>query len=477
MTTPRFLSTPYIAWTVLGVLFLLGLYAPLLASSQPLIAIYEGHIYFPLFRMLLFKGFYTKEIDLFFNALMFTFPLIVLLIVYRRSISSRYMSLALLSLLALQGGLFLVANTHLIRDPRAHAVSPSAPLASLSPYAKLEKLVEYKLHLLEHERLTPYRLAYERRNGKSAPTLYGLYEKERVANLQQLHEEIALADSAQKKRTLEVERTGILAKEEWLKSESAQLFTLFTPFRPYHWEEDAGGSELFNQVLPFYEVTRPNRKDLMASLLFGIRLSIVVGVMATALAIAIGIPFGLLSGYLGGKVDLLLFRILEIWESMPSFFMLLLIIAITHVKSIFIVILTLALFGWTGFARFIRAETLRERSKAYVMAAHSLGFGSMRILFAEILPNAAFPLFALLPFSMMGAIAAEAGLSFLGLGEENSASLGVLMSEGRTFFPGESYLLWPPACIISLLLICFALIGDDMRNRFDPRIQSTDLDK
>jgi peptide/nickel transport system permease protein len=92
-----------------------------------------------------------------------------------------------------------------------------------------------------------------------------------------------------------------------------------------------------------------------------------------------------------------------------------------------------------------------------------------RIIFSHILPNAIPPLLTLLPFAIMGAITSEAGLSFLGLGEEGSCSWGVLMDEGRTAFPGESYLLWPPAILLTVLLIAIALVGDGLRDALDPK--------
>ncbi len=503
---------------LLALLFLIGLFAPLLASSLPLALFYEGKIYFPLFRYLFFKGFYTKEIDLFFNALMVASPLVLIAFIFKKRMKKGLFAalLGLSSLLTLS--LFALAMVGAVKDPtysrelilkrnasrsasegKIYFADFNFELELLSDYEKVRELASYKLKKASQKRLEPYIREFEKRYEKRAPTLFYLEERERSELAGRLKEELsqklAQLDGVKKggdsslrlisddsgsekgelKRALqEVEAASSALsyaeeKARWLEQESGKMHALYALLRPFHWQEDAGGSELFNRSLPFYEVTRPSRKDLAASLIFGIRISIVVGLLGAALALIIGVPFGLISGYLGGKVDLALFRIIEVWESMPSFFMLLLIIAITHVKSIFLVIGALGFFGWTTFARFIRAETLRERSKAYVMAATSMGFGPSRIIFSEVMPNAIFPVLALLPFTMMGAISAEAALSFLGLGEENSTSIGSLMSEARAFFPGESYLLWPPAIIISLLLIAFALIGDGLRTSFDPK--------
>lgn len=262
----------------------------------------------------------------------------------------------------------------------------------------------------------------------------------------------------------------LLDKENWIEKETKQISFIFFPFlRPFHWEENAAGNAQANQYLPWYEVTRTNRKDLASALLFGIRISFVVGVTAVFLALLLGGTLGMLAGYFTGKVDLLICRWIEIWEAMPTFFMLLFVIAITQSKSIFLAIAVLGIFGWTGFARFMRAEVLKQRNLSYTMAAKALGCSHITIMKSEILPNAIAPLLTMLPFSMMMAITSEAGLSFLGLGEEGSSSLGVLMDEGRHAFPGESYLLWPAAIVLTILLIAIALVGDALRDAIDPK--------
>ena len=192
----------------------------------------------------------------------------------------------------------------------------------------------------------------------------------------------------------------------------------------FHWEDDAGGDQSLNQIVPWWELTRINHKDLLAALIFGVRISLIVGLAAVALALVIGIPIGALAGYYGGKLDILVSRLLEIWEAMPTFFMLLMVVAITQSKSIFIVIGVIGFFGWTGFSRYIRGEFFKQRNLPYVEACHALGFRNSYIIFSHILPNAIPPVLTLLPFAIMGAITSEAGLSFLGLGEENSCSLG-----------------------------------------------------
>jgi len=276
----------------------------------------------------------------------------------------------------------------------------------------------------------------------------------------------------EKYKLARAEKNYLRKEWNWLEQENEKIRFIIMPLiRPFHWEDDAGGSQAMNHNLHYLDLTRINRKDLFSSLLFGIRISLVVGLLSVGLSLIIGLPIGSIAGYYGGKIDILVFRVLEVWESMPTLYMLLLIVAVLQTKSIFLTITVIGLFSWTGFCRFIRGETLKQKNLPYVDACRSMGFSNRYIIFYHILPNAIPPLLTLLPFSIMGAISSEAGLSFLGLGEEGSCSWGVLMDEGRTAFPGESYLLWPPAILLTVLLIAIALIGDALRDAFDPKMR------
>lgn len=410
------------ALVILSIFVLLALYAPFLASSKPLLIRFEGTYYFPLLRYLFYPGFYTKPIDLFFNSLMLTIPLALIGCVMLK----KHKKSVLCCMLALQIAFFLIVKGGVVKDPacvrdkqmiRQETLSWDIELKRMNTYQKINLLLSYK-----------------------------------------------------HKKSVE-DNPFVKQRNQWLENENEHFQILLGPLlRPFHWEEDAGGGQAENALLPWWEITRINRKDLSASLLFGIRISLVVGVTAVLLALLIGVPLGAFSGYFAGKLDIFLFRFIEIWEAMPAFFMLLLIVAIAQSKSIFLVICVLGLFGWTHFARFIRGEVLRQRSFTYVLAQRSLGFKNRHILFSHILPNAIFPVLTLLPFSMMAAITSEAGLSFLGLGEEGSTSWGVLMAEARSVFPAESYLLWPPALLLTLFLVSIALVGDALRDALDPKM-------
>ncbi|MCH9611184.1 MAG: hypothetical protein S4CHLAM81_14390 [Chlamydiales bacterium] len=555
-------------------IFLLGVYAPLLCSSKPLVVLWKKRLYFPLFRYLFYSGFYTKPIDLFFNLLMFTLPLFILFRKKRIWALLTLLQLALF-LFFLSGGIKDPSSNQELRDLKSSQLNAErvfredpvlAPIMSyptwerelkyMTDHAKLSVLLKSRLRKKQHDHFAPYRERYFADTGQEMPTLwhteqvherqkkvqlaevvehygerYALameklpeliaeyrpfshdylmakYEFEQARELFEKHSDALNALDAQmakraveksQQRLVEAVRVGertrlplveaksviqsyrdavaqsyyLEERSNWIEQQSQSLKVLIAPFlRPFHWEDDAGGSQLINRYVPWTERTRINRKDLLSSLLFGIRVSLVVGVSAVFLSLMIGIPLGTISGYFAGKADLVICRLVEIWEAMPTFFMLLLVVAVTQSKSIFLVIAVLGIFGWTSFCRFIRAEVLRQRSLPYVLATKSLGYRHSKIMFSHILPNAIPPILTLLPFALMAAITSEAGLSFLGLGEEGSSSWGVLMDEGRSVFPGESYLLWPPAILLTLLLVSIALIGDVLRDALDPKLRS-----
>ncbi len=358
-------------------------------------------------------------------------------------------------------------------------------LAYMTRYEQLNLLLRYETMKAQHHRWARYCGNNEL---CSLPSLWALEQQNYEAQIIALHKQIDLLQShyikvlsspshedlsvAKQYRYLMASLSFLEQRHAWLEEQS-KVLRIYLPawIRPFHWQEDAGGSQQFNHDLPWWELTRKNRKDLLASLLFGIRVSILVGILTTTIALLVGIPIGACAGYFGGRWDLYLCRLIEIWEAMPTFFMLLLIIAFTESKSILMVTTVLGLFSWPPFSRFMRAEVLKQKHLPYVQACKMMSFSTFRIIFWHILPNAIPPILTLIPFTMMSAIASEAGLSFLGLGEEGGTSWGILMDEGRSSFPAESFLLWPPAIVLSLLLISIAVIGDSLRDALDPKFR------
>jgi peptide/nickel transport system permease protein len=456
----------FIGASVVLLFILVGVYAPFLASSKPIAVSFDGTVYFPLFRYLFFSGFYTKPLDIFFNLLMFTLPFFLLF--WRRP---RIFA----SLLLFQGVAFWWLVFYGISDPASEPESASErqeaiqahlqgrgpnitwqdELGWMNGYGRLNVVLRYYLGMKHDEALMRYA------GGIEVPSVWEMEQKRN----REKGEDLAINQKT-------AELALLNQRKEWIQEQIPKIDWIVMPLiRPFHWEEDAGGSQALNQKLPWSELTRINRKDLVSALIFGVRISLVVGLLAVGLALLIGIPIGALSGYYGGRFDIVVSRLLEIWESMPIFFMLLLVIAMMQSKSIFVVISVIGLFGWTGFSRYIRGEVFKQRHLSYVEACRSIGFGDSYIIFRHILPNAIPPVLTLLPFAIMGAITSEAALSFLGLGEEGSGSWGVLMDEGRSVFPGEVYLLWPPAILLTILLVAIALVGDAVRDTLDPKLR------
>lgn len=463
------------ALAVIAFYVFVGIYAPLFASSKPIIVYFQGEWYFPLFRYLFFKGFYTKGIDLFFNLLMFTIPLALfcgwLLKEKKRKIA--YSAVFFLQLLLFLWLLFSPArdpavDREFVEARKKALLSGVQPtwafdLQFMPPYAKLNLALRYQQRLQQHQRLV-------QQTGLPEAEIASLWQLDRANDReaqQRWLETLTLhPDHPQAKTQL----SYIEDRQKWLEETQKEMNYAWMPLlRHFHWEEDAGGSQLLNQKVDFWDLTRINRKDLVAALLFGVRVSLVVGLLSVGLSLLIGLPIGAFAGYYGGKWDILVSRLLEIWESMPVLFMLLLVVAMIQSKSIFLVIAVIGFFGWTTITRYVRGEFFKQRNLPYIESAHAMGFPNRTIMFSHILPNAIPPVLTLIPFAIMTAIMSEAGLSFLGLGEEGSSSWGVLMDEGRQAFPSESYLLWPPAILLTILLISIALVGDALRDAIDPK--------
>lgn len=465
---------------IVALFCLVGIYAPFLAASKPLVVFYDGHWYFPLFRYLIYSGYYTKRLDIFFNLLIFTLPLFLVGLFshgyFRRII------LGAACLIQFTGFFYFAfgtphnpaANKKLIQEKflSGEKLTWADELMYMTPYAKLNLLIRYRQRWEQQKHLLEYAQAYPE---AFLPTLWQIEENHTKEAIEREKKILKTTQNDSLRKQAAARLAYINDKNEWLRTESQRLHYEVMPLlRPFHWEDDAAGDQKLNQSIGWWESTRINRKDLVAALVFGVRISLVVGLTSVGLALLIGVPIGALAGFYGGRIDIVVCRLLEIWESMPSFFMLLMVLAITQSKSIFLVIAVIALFGWTGFSRYIRGEFFKQRNLSYVESCYALGFNDTYIMFRHILPNAIPPILTLLPFAVMGAITSEAGLSFLGLGEEQSASWGVLMDEGRSAFPAESYLLWPPAILLTILLISIALVGDALRDAIDPKMHNVD---
>lgn len=209
-------------------------------------------------------------------------------------------------------------------------------------------------------------------------------------------------------------------------------------------------------------------RDVLAGILHGSRISLFVGLTATALGLTFGVLVGAVAGYFGGWVDDVLVRLVEIFQTLPSFVLLVVLVAIAQ-PSATTVTLAIAVISWPTVARLTRAEFRAIREKDFVMAARSLGFGHGRIIFREILPNALPPIIVTSSVMVATAILMESALSFMGLGDPNVVSWGSMIGTGRELVRTAWYLTALPGLAIVFTVLALNLIGDGLNDALNPR--------
>ena len=209
-------------------------------------------------------------------------------------------------------------------------------------------------------------------------------------------------------------------------------------------------------------------RDIFARLLYGVRLSFIFAFLLTLLSSFIGIAVGAVQGYFGGKTDIVLQRIIEIWDSMPQMFVLI-IVASVFVPSFWTLLFILLLFSWTELTGIVRAEFLRARNFEYVKAAKAIGVSNFRIMWRHILPNALVTTVTFVPFILAGAVVALTALDFLGLGLGYTyPSLGDLVRQGKDNLQAP-WIGLSVFFVLSLLLTSLIFIGEGVRDAMDKR--------
>jgi peptide/nickel transport system permease protein len=212
-------------------------------------------------------------------------------------------------------------------------------------------------------------------------------------------------------------------------------------------------------------------RDILSRIVAGARISLGIGVIASALSLCIGVLFGLAAGYFGGRTDMLLSQIFDIFLAFPS---LLLAIGIGAVMppGLYSAMLAITLVSWAGFARLVRGLTLSLREQTYVEASLAIGASSSRVLFRHILPNALPLLLVAASLRVGGFILLEAALSFLGLGvQPPTATWGSMISLSRSFINSAPWMVIFPGLAISVTVISFNIVGDFLRDKLDPRFR------
>ena len=208
--------------------------------------------------------------------------------------------------------------------------------------------------------------------------------------------------------------------------------------------------------------------DMIARLIYGFRVSIWFAFALTLVGTLIGILMGALQGYFGGRTDLFLQRLFEIWGAVPELY-LLIIFASIFAPSLLLLLLLLSLWGWLGLSDYVRAEFLRNRGLEFVKAARALGLSNRQIIWRHVLPNSMTPVITFLPFRMSGAIIALTSLDFLGLGvPPTTPSLGDLLRQGKANLDAW-WIIFPTFAVLVLTMLLLTFIGDALRDAFDTR--------
>ena len=209
-------------------------------------------------------------------------------------------------------------------------------------------------------------------------------------------------------------------------------------------------------------------RDVAAGLVWGGRVSLLVGFAAMALGVTVGLAVGATAGYFGGRIDDGLLRLIEIFQTLPSFIFLVVLVAIAQ-PSVATVTIAISTVTWPTVARLVRAEFRSLREKDYVTAARSLGYGPLRIIAREILPNALPPIIVTSSVLVASAILMESALSFLGLGDPNLVSWGSMIGAGRELLRTAWYLTAIPGLAIVATVLALNLIGDALNDALNPR--------
>ena len=211
-------------------------------------------------------------------------------------------------------------------------------------------------------------------------------------------------------------------------------------------------------------------RDLLSRIIYGTRVSLLVGFVAIGIAIVIGSILGLLSGYFGGWLDTTIMRLVDIMLCFPTFFLILMVIAFLE-PNIWNVMAVIGLTGWPGLTRLVRGECLSVREREFVQAARVLGLSNIRVMFVHLLPNVMAPILVTATLGIGGAILTESALSFLGLGvQPPTPSWGNILTAGKDYITVAWWLSLYPGLAILVTVLAYNLLGEGLRDVLDPRM-------
>ena len=253
-----------------------------------------------------------------------------------------------------------------------------------------------------------------------------------------------------------------------------KTLNLLDAFTPPAWAERGTTNYLLG--------TDDQGRDVLSAIIYGSRMSLLVGILATFLAMVLGVTLGLISGYMGGKVDAFIMRVADVQLSFPAILIALLVDGVARAAlpkemhdqmALYVLVVAIAASGWVRYARTVRGSTLVERNKEYVQAARVIGRHPIAIMFTHVLPNALGPVLVLVTLHIGEAIITEATLSFLGVGvPPTQPSLGTLIRIGNDFlFSGEWWITVFPGLGLVALVLSINVVGDWLRDALNPRLR------
>jgi peptide/nickel transport system permease protein len=208
-------------------------------------------------------------------------------------------------------------------------------------------------------------------------------------------------------------------------------------------------------------------RDVLAGIVHGGRVSLQVGMLASLFGVLLGLCIGALAGYFGGRIDYGLQRLIEVFQTMPSFVLLVALVAIAQ-PSVPALIFAIGIISWPTVARLVRAEVRSIREREYILAARSVGYSHLRIIVLEVLPNILPTLIVTTSIMVASAVLMESALSFMGLGDPNQVSWGSMIGSGREQIRTAWYLTAIPGLAIFFTVLAFNLIGDGLTDAFNP---------
>ncbi|MGI4983992.1 MAG: ABC transporter permease subunit [Janthinobacterium lividum] len=215
--------------------------------------------------------------------------------------------------------------------------------------------------------------------------------------------------------------------------------------------------------------TDQNGRDLLVRCLIGGRISLLVGALATLTSVTLGIVWGAVAGFVGGQVDNLMMRVVDMMYAIPYLLIAILMVTLLG-REFYLVVLTITVFSWMDMARVVRGQTLAIRSREYIEAAHAIGVSSGGIILRHVVPNLLGIVAIYTTVTVPGVILTESVLSFLGLGvQEPMTSWGVLIQDGVGNMEAAPWILLFPAALLSMTLYCINFVGDGMRDALDPK--------